>query len=120
MAIIYGISEAEKEFLKKEKEAINFLHEKIEEGINLLEFSKSLIHYLRHALILKMGGDEKLVLSSLTKEEVGELKKIIKDIDQKYISNTLENFLSANNRMKYSPIAQLPLELAVIDSCIEK
>lgn len=104
-------------FEKKQKEAIRFLYERQEEGLDVEEFTESLVNYLRQALILSMGGGRKLVLSALTEKEAEELEKEVENMGQELISDILEEVLEASNKMKYSPIPQLPLELAVVEIC---
>ena len=102
---------------KKQKEAIEYIHRIQSSGLDIKEFTDSLVNYLRQVLVLSMGGDESLVLSSLTEEEAKELKEMVKDTEHTRASLILENVLDALNKMKYSSIVQLPLELAVVEVC---
>ena len=109
--------------------AINFLNEKIDQGLDLQEFTKSLINYLRQAIILKisqpetgsrdnllgMGSLTNLPITGLTKEEFQKLQSQIENFKEPDIHRMLEIFLDAQQKMKYSPILQLPLELAIIE-----
>jgi DNA polymerase-3 subunit gamma/tau len=96
---------------------INFLNEKIDQGLDLQEFVKALINYLRQALILKtVGGNEKNpIISGLTKEEFQKLQSQTEKFSEVEILKILNLFLDAEQKMKYSPILQLPLELAIIE-----
>jgi len=97
--------------------AINFLNELVEKGMNLEEFAKTLINYLRKALILKiMGIDGNPIISGLTKEELQKLNEQAKNFKEEELRKILNLFLDAQNKMKYSPIPQLPLELAIIEA----
>lgn len=107
---------------KKVPEAINFLNEITEHSSDLREFTKALINYLRQALILKItGGEERLtanpIIAGLTKEEFQKLQNQAANFNEERLRNTLNLFLEAENKMRYSPIPQLPLELAIIESC---
>lgn len=102
--------------------AINFLNETAEKGLDLQEFSKSLINYLRQALILKIIGGEgeslpNPIITGLTKEELVKLQTQTAVFKEKELQKIINLFLEAQNKMRYSPIPQLPLELAVIESC---
>lgn len=105
---------------KKTKEAINFLGEITEKGSDLQEFNKSLINYLRQALILKiLGGSDfpaNPIITGLTKEEFEKLQNQTTAFKEEELRNILNLFFEAGNRMKYSPIPQLPLELAIIEA----
>jgi DNA polymerase-3 subunit gamma/tau len=99
--------------------AINFLNEKIDQGLDLQEFVRALINYLRQAMILKTVGVETSgqnpIISGLTKEEFQKLQSQTEKFSQGEILKILNLFLEAENKMKYSPILQLPLELAIIE-----
>jgi len=106
---------------KKASEAINFLNEFTEGGSDLQQFTKTLINYLRQALILRLSGAstslaDNPLLSGLTKEEFQKLQKQAANFKEEELKNILNLFLEAENRMKYSPIPQLPLELAIIEA----
>jgi len=108
--------------LKKDaKKAIVFLNEVIEEGVDIQEFAKSLIFYLRQALLLKINPDAKNSVSSgFTEEEYKRIKEQSEKFKIEEIQETLDLFVEAENKMKYSSIPQLPLELAIIEATEEK
>lgn len=99
--------------------AIKFLNEKIDQGLDLQEFTKALINYLRQALILKtvgVGDSQSPIISGLTKEEFQKLQIQTESLNKAELHKILNLFLEAENKMKYSPILQLPLELAIIET----
>jgi len=102
---------------KKVSEAINFLSEITEKGADLQEFAKALVNYLRQALILKIGGTQVAnpIVAGLTKEEFQKLQSQTETLKEEEIRQLLNLFLEAENKMKYSSIPQLPLELAIIE-----
>jgi DNA polymerase-3 subunit gamma/tau len=83
---------------KDAKGAVNYLNEIYEKGTDLEVFAKALINYLRDILVLRITQQ---VDSGFTEEELQRMLKI---------------FLQAQNQMKYSPIPQLPLELAIVEA----
>ena len=103
------------EFLcqKKAKEAIDFLNETGDKGLDFQEFAKALINYLRQALLLKISSQ---LVTGLTKEELEKMQKQADTFTETEVQNILNLFLEAQNKMKYSPIPQLPLELAIIEA----
>lgn len=105
---------------KKGAEAINFLNELIERGVDVQEFAKTLINYLRQALILKIsapsGKTANPIITGLTKEEFQKLQGLTENFTEQDISRILNLFFDAENKMRYSPIPQLPLELAIIEA----
>lgn len=103
---------------KKTSETLQFLNEMTEKGADLQEFTKSLINYLRQALILKISGAETAnpIVAGLTKEEFEKLKEQVIILEEEDLQKIIELFIEAENKMKYSSIPQLPLELAIIES----
>lgn len=107
---------------KKSIEAINFLNEITEKGLDLQEFSKSLINYLRQALILRLIGEvageaNNPIITGLTREEFVKLQTQAVTFKESELQKIINLFLDAKSKMKYSPVPQLPLELAIIESC---
>ncbi|RLG98947.1 DNA polymerase III subunit gamma/tau [Candidatus Bathyarchaeota archaeon] len=107
---------------KKTPKAIEFLNEIIDKGLDIQEFTKALINYLRQGLILQVSRssitpDKNPIISGLTKEELQKLKEQVSLLKETKLREILERFLEAQNKIKYSPIPQLPLELAIIETC---
>jgi DNA polymerase-3 subunit gamma/tau len=101
---------------KNAKEAVMFLNELVDGGIDLVEFAKTLIFYLRQMMLLKITPDFSPVLNSgLSKEEIAAMKGQLEKMTEKEIQGWLERFIEAENKMKFAIILQLPLELAVVD-----
>ena len=102
---------------KDAKGAISFLNEIFEKGVDLDQFSNSLINYFRQILVSKIMGFENPFVSNLTKEEIEKLKIQAQKFSQENLKKILTIFLDAQNKMKFSPILQLPLELAIVEIC---
>jgi len=102
--------------LKNAKDAILFLNKMADDGVDLQEFVKTLNFYLREGLLLKINPDFlNSQTSGFSNEELKKMKSQSENLSEKDIQNMLELFIEAENKMKYSSIIQLPLELAVID-----
>ncbi|MDP3882638.1 MAG: DNA polymerase III subunit gamma/tau [Candidatus Staskawiczbacteria bacterium] len=98
------------------KDSVSFINTIANDGVDLQEFTKTLVFYLRQALLLKIDSTFLTVKNSgMSTEEVEKLKTQIASLPQKDIQNMLELFITAENKIKYSAVTQLPLELAVID-----
>jgi DNA polymerase-3 subunit gamma/tau len=101
---------------KNAKDAIIFLNLIIENGVDLQEFTKTLVFYLRQELLLKINPNFlNLQNSGLSSVELEKMKTQTADLTQKDLQDILEFFIDAENKIKYSAIAQLPLELAVLN-----
>lgn len=103
---------------KKIKEAISSINLLCDNGVDLQEFTKTLVFYLRQALLLKINPEFlNLQNSGLSVEELEKMKTQASSLAQGDLQNMLELFIDAENKIKYSAIVQLPLELAIIGIC---
>ncbi len=104
---------------KQMAEAINFLNELIDQGSDPQEFLKSLIGYLRQILIFKMTLGEKAnpMLTGLSDDEMKNLAGRSAKYKEEDLKKALNLFLEAENKMRFSPIIQLPIELAIVELC---
>jgi len=122
---------------KSGKKAIKFLEETFERGYDPQEFAKALIRYLRQTMLLKINpvrdseNEENTqnkdisngvnpspmnpAIIGLTKEEQEKIQTQAEKFSSQELQHILNLFLEAENKMKYSSISQLPLELAIVD-----
>jgi DNA polymerase III subunit gamma/tau len=107
---------------KDSRRALKLLNDLNERGIDMIEFNKALIEYLRQCLIVKVTQMiDKDILSDFgfNKEEVEKIKDQSSKLSDNDLRRVISNFLRAGNEVKSSPVPQLPLEIALIDSCSE-
>lgn len=102
---------------KQTSEALSALEKMRTQGTDLEQFSQALVDYLRKTLLFKSMGKSNPAVSGFTQEQIAKLKKQAQAFDQAQLRKTLQTFLKAQNKMRYSSISQLPLELAVIELC---
>ena len=101
---------------KQTERAITFLNETLEKGFDPNEFVRALIKYFRQAMILKINPEPaNPIIVGLTKEEQNKIKTQISKMTNEEIQKALNLFMDAENKMKYSSIQQLPLELAIVE-----
>ena len=101
---------------RSKEKSINFLEETLEKGYDPQEFAKALIRYLRQAMLLKINPNPmNPVIIGLTKEQQEKLQKQVEKFKIEELQRILNLFMDAENKMKYSSIPQLPLELAIVD-----
>jgi len=106
---------------KKAKESVEFINEIIFKGVDLREFNKSLIQYLREMLLLKIDSDLQNPLTfTISEEEKNKLDNLASNLSEKEIKDFIEKFVTAESKMRYSSIPQLPLELAIVEICSKK
>lgn len=100
--------------------ALSYINEIHKGGVDLETFLKSLISYLRYLLLVKVGlEDEFLIDSGFTQDEIKRLKDQGGGLSSQELQKYIKIFLAAQTQMKFSPIAQLPLELAVVE-CLQR
>jgi len=105
---------------KNRKGAIKFLGQTFARGYDPQEFTNALIRYLRQTMLLKINPDNiSPVIIGLTKEEQEKMHTQTAMFTSEELHNILNLFLDAENKMRYSSIPQLPLELAIVDIIIE-
>lgn len=105
---------------KKAKEAIEFLNEMVFAGIDLKEFTKSVLEYLRQIFLLKIDVQDKSPLFlSQSPEEKSQLLAFANTLTEQELKQAIEAVGEAENKMKQASIVQLPLELAVVDICLK-
>lgn len=101
---------------KNTKESVFYLNSVVDSGIDIGEFAKTLVFYSRQMLLSKISPDFlNLQSSGFSEKEIEKMKLQITEISEKEIQRILELFIEAENKIKYSNILQLPLELAIFD-----
>lgn len=95
--------------------AIGSIDAIVKEGSDLEQFASGVIDYTRSLLLMKLSpraGD--IATTNFTREERDEARKQADGLTEKKIYNIIKEFIEVSNTIKYSPIPQLPLELAVV------
>ncbi len=101
---------------KNTKDAITFIGTLVDSGVDLQEFTKTLVFYLRQSLLLKINPVYlNLQNSGFSRDEIDKMKAQTAGFSEVDIHKLIEMFIDAENRIKYATISQLPLELAVVN-----
>ncbi len=104
----------------KLKESLAYLAVLYEEGNNLVQFTKDLIHYLRKVLALRVNPSLRDALSGeLTSDEIKEAERISQLQSPDEQVKFLKSLLRAYSEMRYSPFQMIPLEVALIENLKE-
>ncbi len=111
---VHGLAEF---IIKKDvKGALGYLNELNEDGHNLVQFTKDLIHYLRKVLSLKVNPLLKIVMErDLTRDEVAAAIAIGVDADTAMLVKIIKALIRAYAEMRYSPFAIVPLEVVLVE-----
>ncbi len=102
--------------------ALEILDQTITQGRDPRSFHAGLMMYLRELMIFKIissgkenGLSSEKIFPTLTKEEIEKLKEQTNKENEDGIRKMIEIFLEAGRKLNYSPIPQLPLEVAVAE-----
>ena len=100
--------------------AFSVMNDLFSKGTDPEEFCNNIIHYLREMMILNIisgkvenGPIYDILMTTLTGEEIDVMKKQVEKISGEKIKEMIDVFLEAGRKIKYSPIPQLPLEVAI-------
>jgi len=103
---------------KKSGQAISHINQVANQGYDLIQFTKSLIGYLRKMMILKVDPElAKLVTAELTKEQIDVIIEQGEKISSADLIKVIHLFIQAGNEIKSADFPQLPLELTVVECC---
>lgn len=108
-------------FKKQAHKALLLLNKLEQQGIDLAEFAKSTVNYLRKIMLLKENSDKGfiyLAMPELTQEQISVIIKLGQKTEQKDILAFLDIFIQAEYNMKSAILPQLPLEIAIVQACI--
>ncbi len=87
-----------------------------DEGYNLVQFTKDLIHYLRKVLSLNVNPDSASIFEKeLTKDELARAEALAASADVKLLVSFLRALIRAYAEMRYSPFAVVPLEIVLAE-----
>jgi len=99
------------------RESLNYINKVAEEGYNVADLNRELIHYLRRAISLKVDSDlEKTFANDLTAQEFQRLKTHSALVEPKKHLTLIKSLIRSYGEMRYSPFASIPLEIAIIEN----
>jgi DNA polymerase-3 subunit gamma/tau len=98
------------------KGALMNISELNDEGHNLVQFTKDLIHYLRKTLSLSVNPAlEATFEKDLTHDEIAAVKKLAAGADTAALVKLIKALIRAYAEMRYSPFAVVPLEVMLVE-----
>jgi len=100
---------------KDRAQLIREINKIVSSGQDLFNFTEKLIDYSRMMMLAKIEEDLVKKEGSLAAGQKQEMLALAKKFSLKELASLVKLFSSAKNSLENSPIAQLPLELAVIE-----
>jgi len=102
---------------KNVSSALTFINKLIDSGHDLIQFTNSLTNYFRKLLFIKVDKNlSSLIGEELTKEQLSVILKQAEAFSLEGLSRIIQLFINAHSSIKYSPLPQIPLELAVMEA----
>jgi DNA polymerase III subunit gamma/tau len=86
-----------------------------DDGLDLRQFQREVVSYLRQLLLVAAGADSAL---SLTKEQAKEMKKVLEGVSKEEVVQALRAFGQVDVRA--DPLSSLPLEMALAECVLAR
>lgn len=100
---------------KDSSKAIDLINRLVDEGVDLNNFTKELIEFLRNILIYKITQNVELISLGLSSDHESKLNGLIQETDASRLVQIIELFIEKRQELKQSSLPQLPLEMGVIE-----
>ncbi len=99
------------------KGALEYVSLLNDEGYNLVQLARDLIHHLRKVLSLKVNPSlEKIFEKELTRDEIAAVRTLSAAADAAFLVRFLRSLIRAYSEMRYSPFAIVPLEVVLVEN----
>ncbi|MEK7651784.1 MAG: DNA polymerase III subunit gamma/tau [Patescibacteria group bacterium] len=100
---------------KNAADALNFLSEIFNSGVDPIQFNKDFLEYLRKVLMISLGADMDFALDQTQKEN---LTRQAQEVKPQHLMYVIRLFLRANKDFAISPNVELPVEIAAAEACL--
>jgi DNA polymerase-3 subunit gamma/tau len=94
---------------------IRLVNKLVEEGTDLTQFNSDLVEYLRKILLAGISGNLSEFAFDLDEDSEKKILEFGKQIEPRTLIAWLELFIEKKQELKFAEIAQLPLEMAVVE-----
>jgi len=103
---------------KDSGKAMELVEKVTSEGIDMNYYIKNLMNYFRTMMVLKLNPNlRELVAPELTDIEFKTIISQGKGFRESKLIKIIESLIVAKERLRISPIQQLPLEMAIVELC---
>lgn len=104
-------------FDKKTEDSLRFVNSLVEEGRDLEQFLQDLIEFLRKILFAQIDNNLNRYSLELDEHLENKVLELSKKILPERLVTMIELLVAKKREMKFTEIAQLPLELAIVEIC---
>ena len=102
-------------FEKEAQKTLALIPRVIDRGIDLGVFIRDVLEYLRTILLIKAGASS---LIEESESEIGERAEMSKNMPEQELLTVIAYFQTAEHDTRYFAVPQLPIEIAIIKSCM--
>lgn len=97
------------------RQGILIVHQLMDDGVHLQDFTKELIEFLRTTLLARAHAfDDELNAYGLAPDQRQQVQGILESMSVPQLLHIIETFVVAEKALRSSTIPQLPLELAIV------
>lgn len=100
--------------INNEREALAYLNEIAQEGVDIVYYVNSLVEGARRLILIKSGAPGWIAQDASTEEEIDRWSSLAQSFSIEELLDLMNRLLKAGRETKGAPLAQLPLELAVM------
>jgi len=104
----------EKMIKKEAKQAIELVNTLVEDGVDIVQYNKHLIEFLRKILLYKVNGQRIELSSEMDEILVDKIVKLVENVSTERLVQIIEIFLEKKSSFRQADIIQLPLEIAIL------
>ncbi|HOV88955.1 MAG TPA: DNA polymerase III subunit gamma/tau [Candidatus Paceibacterota bacterium] len=103
---------------KDVKSAITFINSLYENGVDLINFSRTVLKLARQIMLLKINPQiSQIIKDEFTEDQLEKVNQLAQDFPMDDLQKLIDSLLKIKEQIKYSPIQTLPLEMIVIQLC---
>lgn len=100
------------------KEAISNLTKQIDQGASAKDVNLTILDILRELLLIKNNLGEQLVKPEMGSDKYPGVVNLADKFSSEHLLSVIDNFQQSVEQGKYVPIPTLPLEVAIVESCM--
>ena len=100
--------------------SLSLILKQVEIGADIKELTLSLMDIFRNLVFIKNGLGENMVKQNFLEEKYKEIEKTAENFSNQDLIKILDILQSVLEKLKFTSIPSLPLELAIVEICGEK
>ncbi len=98
--------------------ALRLVLEQVELGVNIKEFNLSFLDLLHSLILIKYNLGN--TVEEESPDKYAKLESLSKEVSLEDLLVAFENFQDSLEKIRFASIPSFPLEIAIIESCLEK